>query len=142
MKSISSNWFFATVKLNAVGEDGTEKRTTKQYVVDAMSFTECEARLVEEVSDNELEVVKECKAPFTEVFFSEDEADHRWYKVKVKIITLDERTGKEKKSPVVFLVQAKSNETASNNMKALMADCADYELADVIETSVVDVLTK
>lgn len=143
MKTITGSWFFATVKVDAETPDGMVKRTSEQYVVDAMTFTECEARVTEEVTGGGVEVAKESKAPFSEIFLSEDNRDNRWYKVKVKIITLDEKTGKEKKSSVVYLVQAKSNETAAKYAKEVMDETAmDYELADVVETGVVDVFRK
>lgn len=142
MKSITGSWFFVTVKVDVLGEDGMARRTSEQYVVDAMTFTECEARVTEEVAGGGVEVIKESKAPFTEVFLSDDESDHRWYKVKVKLITIDEKTGKEKKSTVVYLVQAKSNEAASRNAKEMLGGDVDYELADVVETSVIDVFRK
>lgn len=142
MKSITGSWFFASVKRNVIAEDGMVRKTTEQYVVDAMTFTECEARVTEMVCGDEMEVVKESKAPFMEVFLSDNDSDLFWYKVKVKIITLDEKTGKEKKCSVTYLVQAESNEAATKNTKAMLGGDIDYVLSDVVETSVIDVFTK
>lgn len=137
MKAITASWFLVTIKQDVEGEDGSVKRSSFQYVVDAMTFTECEARITEEVGGGD--VVKEARAPFSEVFLSESEG--RWYKVKVALITLDEKTGKEKKTSAVYLVRASSNENALKNVKSMLSD-TDHDITDVVETKIVDVFHK
>lgn len=139
MKSISTNWFLATIKATMESPEGLPKKTTLQYVVAADTFTECEARTLEEAG-GDAEVIRECKAPFSEVFFDE-ENDGRWYKVKIALVTLDEATGKERKTAVVLLVQATSNEGAITSTKAMLKD-VDFEITDVCETKIVDVFHK
>lgn len=139
MKILSENWFFATIRYTEQDEQGMLKKTTAQYVVNAMTFTECEARIIEECGD--CEVTRESIAPFKEVLFSGKDDEKRWYKVKVAFVTLDEKTGKEKKITTMYLVQASSNEYATKNVKEGLTGL-DYEISDVVETKVVDVLYK
>lgn len=82
-------------------------------------------------------------APYTEVFFSEDEGDDKFFRATVAMITLDERTGKEKKTNVNFLVQAKNIETARRYVvDAFLNKQIDYEINRLVETKILDVFEK
>ena len=77
-----------------------QKKVTEQYVVDALSFSEAEARIMEEMShyiSGEFEVVEIDRCVFKEIFFSDAEMADKWYKSKLQFITIDEKTEKEKK---------------------------------------------
>lgn len=133
----------AAMKYVKVTEDGLEQKTVENYVLNAESFTECEKRMVEELGKSigsDYQVVAEAFAPFHEIFFSEDEKDDRYYKVKVKLITIDEKSQKEKKQTVTYLVQASSTAKAEKNTKEMFDDTSiDYEISSVSETKFVDV---
>jgi hypothetical protein len=79
-------------------------------------------------------------APYGEIFFSENENDDRWYKAKLQFITIDEKSGKEKRSNVTYLVQANTFNSAVKNVDAVMGSTMiDYVIASLTETHIMDV---
>ena len=124
-------------------EDGLQKKVTESYTVDALSFTEAEQRIMEEMSSyisGEFEVADIKKASYKEIFFSDEEMADRWYKAKLQFITIDEKTEKEKRSNVMFLVQAGTLNGAVKNIDAAMGGTMiDYAIAAVNETTLMDV---
>lgn len=124
-------------------EDGLQKAVTESYVVDALSFTEAEQRIMEEMSSyisGEFEVTDIKKATYKEIFFSDDAMADRWYKAKIQYITLDEKTEKEKRTSVNYLVQADTLRGAVKNIDEVMGrGAADYAIASVAETTLMDV---
>ena len=180
MRSRTANWFICKIRYEKVMEDGLQKKVTEQYVVDALSFTEAEARIIEEMSQyisGEFEVVEIDRCVFKEVFFmglgekvyensAEDfaravrkgdkeeakkvydrplEEDFKntgsyWYKSKVQFITIDEKTDKEKKSNVYYLVEGTSLANARTNIDAVFqGTMIDYKIASISETNIEDV---
>ena len=124
-------------------EDGRQKMTTELYVVDALSFTEAESAIIEEMSayiSGDFKVTGIAQATYGEVFFSENEADDRFFKAKLQFITIDEKTQKEKRSNVLYLVQAQSLQTAVKYVEEVMGGTMiDYAIAAIQETSIMDV---
>ena len=124
-------------------EDGLQKKVTELYVVDALSFTEAEERIIEEMStyiSGEFEVWEIDRAVYKEIFFSDDDMADKWYKAKLKFITIDEKTEKEKKTTVYYLVQAGSFEGARKNIDEVMGGTMiDYIIDTVSETTIMDV---
>lgn len=115
----------------------------RTYAVDALSFTEAEGRIIEEmkpyVGDNEMEVTAIKIASYKEVFFSDADKDDKFYKVRCNFITLDEKSGKEKKTAVDYLVQAATVEGARKNLdEAMSGTMIDYVIVSVIETNIMD----
>ena len=111
MRSRMSTWFETKVRYTKAQEDGSEKPVTEAYVVDALSFTEAESRIIDEMAvyvTGEFKVSGISKAAYGEVFFSDMDGDDKWYKAKLSFITIDEKTEKEKRSNVNYHVQAKS----------------------------------
>ena len=101
MRSRVTEWFETKIGYEKTTEDGMPKRVKELYVVDALSFTEAEKRICEEMSSyisGAFEVVDIRKATYKEIFFSEDASADRWYKAKLQFITIDEKTEKEKRS--------------------------------------------
>ena len=124
-------------------EDGLQKKVNENYVVDALSFTEAEKRIMEEMSSyisGEF-TIKDIKiAPYKEIFFSDEEMADRWYKAKLEFITIDEKTEKEKRSAVNYLVQAGTLKGAVGNIESVMGTTMiDYVIASVTETKLMDV---
>jgi hypothetical protein len=124
-------------------EDGLQKKVTEQYVVDALSFSEAETRIIEEMSayiSGEFEVTDVKKAQYKEVFFSDAANDDRYYKAKLAFITIDEKTEKEKRSNVTYLVQAATLDGAVTHINEVMnGTMIDYEKSNIAETKVMDV---
>ncbi len=124
-------------------DDGTQKKVTEAYTVDALSFTEAEQRIMEEMSSyisGEFEVADIKKASYKEIFFSDSDEADRWYKAKLQFITIDEKTDKEKRSNVNYLVNAGSLEASVKNIQEVMGGTMiDYTIASVAETQLMDV---
>ena len=124
-------------------EDGTQKKVTETYTVDALSFTEAEASIMEEMSayiSGEFEVRDIKKAAYGEVFFSDSPSADRWYKTKLQFITIDDKTEKEKRSNVNYLVHASSLPEAVKSIDEVMGGTMiDYVIASVAETQIMDV---
>lgn len=143
MRSRTANWFICKIRYEKTMEDGLQKMVTEIYVVDALSFTEAEARIVEEMSSyisGEFEVWEIDRAVFKEIFFSDEDMADKWYKAKLQFITIDEKTDKEKRTSVYYLVQAGSFEDARKNIDETMGgSMIDYVISSVSETKTMDV---
>lgn len=124
-------------------EDGMTKKVPELYVVDALSFGEAEEAITREMSayvSGEFEVKNINPAAYHEIFFSENDNDDRWYKAKLSFITIDEKTEKEKRSAVVYLVQAATFNGAVKNIEEVMGGTMiDYVIANISETKIMDV---
>ena len=143
MRSRTAIWFECKIAYEKVMEDGLQKKVSESYVVDALSFTEAEKRIMEEMSSyisGEF-TIKDIKiAPYKEIFFSDEELADRWYKAKLEFITIDEKTEKEKRSAVNYLVQAGTLKGAVGNIESVMGTTMiDYVIASVTETKLMDV---
>ena len=120
------------------------KKVTEPYLVDALSFTEAEARIIEEMTpyiSGEFTVAAVAKANYSELFFAEDDIKASyWYKVKLGFITLDEKSGAEKKTYTNVLVQSEDLRDAVKRLdEGMKGSMADYIIVSVAETPIVDV---
>lgn len=143
MRSRTANWFECKIRYEKTMEDGLMKKVTESYVVDALTFSEAEARITEEMSayiSGEFSVEDIKKAQYKEIFFDEADSADKWYKAKLAFITIDERTEKEKRSNVVYLVQASSLNAAMKNIDEVMGGTMiDYVQCALSETTLWDV---
>ena len=143
MRSRTSTWFETKVKYQKTMEDGSEKVVSEAYVVDALSFTEAESAIIDEMSvyvSGELKVSGIGKACYGEIFFSDMDDDDKWYKAKLQFITIDEKSEKEKRSNVTYLVQAKSLARALRYIDEVMGKTMiDYDVVGLNETKLMDV---
>lgn len=143
MKAKVSKFFEVKIQYQKMQEDGKEKKVTEQYVVEAMSFTEAETRIAEEMlpyTDGDLDVVSEKIAPYNEIFISDNSTDDKWFVSKVGFITLDEKTAKEKKQTFRYLVQARTSELAMDYTKEMFSHgMSDYRIDAVKDTPTLDV---
>lgn len=135
------NWFECKITYEKMLESGIVDKVTEPYLVDALSFTEAEARIIEEVRafiTGEFTVADIKRTRLSELFFNEN--GDRYYKIKVYFITLDEKSGVEKKTATQMLAQATTLKEAiavlEEGMKGTMAD---YTIACVTETPIVDI---
>ena len=143
MRSRTAIWFECKIAYEKVMEDGLQKKVKENYVVDALSFTEAESRIMEEMSSyisGEFTIEDIKIASYKEIFFSEEEMADKWYKAKLQFITIDEKTEEEKRSNVNYLVQAGTLKGAVNNIESVMGTTMiDYVIATVAETTLMDV---
>ena len=143
MKSRVSKFYEVKIQYQKMQEDGKEKKVTEQYVVEALSFTEAETRIIEEMTPyirGEFDVVSEKIAPFNEIFLSDRTDDDKWFISKVAFITIDEKTEKEKKQTFRYLVQAATSELALDYTKEMLSHgMSDYRIDAVKDTPTLDV---
>ncbi len=140
---MTANWFEGKVKYVRVGEDGRERKVTETYLLDAMSYTEAEGRIVREmesITSGEFWITGLKKSNVMEVVVSNDSQDDRWYKAKVAIVDADEASGREKRSFLYYLVSAASASRALENLnRALETFVVPWEVVSVADTQVADV---
>lgn len=138
-----NKWYECRIRYEKTMENGMQKKVTEPYLADAMSFTEAEARIIEEMKPfitGEFEVTAIKQASYIELFPSEKEEDGKWYSVRINFMILDERTGVEKKTKAEYLVQASDINSARDNFnEAMKATMMDYEITGIKETPVMDV---
>ncbi|GHV59495.1 hypothetical protein FACS1894182_13670 [Bacteroidia bacterium] len=135
------NWFECKVSYEKMMENGVQKRVSEPYLVDALSFTEAEARIIEEIKhyvSGEFTVTNIKRARIAELFFNEK--GDRYYRIKVNFITLDEKSGAEKKTAVQMMAQAFDlKEAIAVLEEGMKGSMADYSIASVTETLIMDV---
>ena len=143
MKSKVSKFFDVKIQYHKMQEDGKEKKVTEQYVVEALTFTEAEARITEEMTPyiiGDFDIVSEKIAPYYEILLSENSNDDKWFLSKVAFITIDEKTAKEKKTSQRLLVQAETSEKAMDYTKEMFSHgMSDYSIDSVQDTPTLDV---
>ena len=142
LRSRSSTWFECKVRYDKTHEDGSEKRVTELYTVDALSFTEAEASIIDNMAvyvSGELKIANINPANYNEIFFSGNDDDDLWFKARLAFITIDDKN-KEKRTYVNYLIQAKSIERAKRYVDEVMGETIiDYELKSLSETKIFDV---
>jgi len=143
MRTRQGTWYETKVRYQKTMEDGYEKVVSERYVVDALSFTEAENAIIEEMSayvSGEMKVSNLGKASYGEIFFSDKDDDDKYFKAQLQFITLDEKTGREKRSNVRYLVQAKSLARALRYVDEVMSkSLIDYDVVGLNETNILDV---
>ena len=135
------NWFQCKIKYEKNAEDGGVIKVSEAYLVDALSFTEAEERINEEMRpfiSGEFLVSDIKRARINELF--DNENGDRWYRCKVNLITLDEDKGLEKRTAITMLAQAGTLKEALEVLeKGMKGTMADYEIAAITETNILDV---
>ena len=143
MRSKTAMWFECKIRYEKIMEDGTPKKVNEVYIIDALSFSEAEERIMEEMSSyisGEIELVDVKIAPYKEIFFADNNLADRWFKAKVVYITIDERTQREKRMPVMVLVNAGNINSAIKNTDDVMGGTMiDYAIIAIQETKIFDV---
>ena len=144
-----SQWIKTSVRFTKRMENGTTKRVTESYLVDALSFAEAEARIIREVTPyicGEFSVSAVKKSNVQEIFRDKVQYDceKKWYKAKVAFITLDENTNSEKRTTAVYMVQAPDFHNALENfIEGMMKETmADFVIVGIEETSILDVFNE
>lgn len=136
-------WFECKIRYEKVMENGMQKKVTEPYLVDALSFTEAEARIIEEMTPfitGEFTVSDIKRANYSELFPSDEESADRWFKCKLIFITLDEKSGAEKKTSTQVLVQAADLRDAVKKLdEGMKGTMVDYQIGSIAETPIIDV---
>ena len=137
-----ANYFEVKITFDKTLENGKEKKVTECYIVNAVSFTDAEAKVIHHVQDviTGLYKVKSIrKYKVAEIVPSE--LGDTYFKCKLNFITLDEKSGSEKKTAVYMLVDAENLDKAKTmlveHMKSTMSD---YSIEKIEETKIVDVI--
>lgn len=134
-------WFECKIKYEKTADDGNIVKVSQGYLIDALSFTEAEARIIEEMRpfiSGEFEVANIKRTKIAELFF--DENGDKWYRSKVNFVTIDEEKGVEKRTANTMMVQAADMKSALEGiLKGMAGTLADYEIASITETAIMDV---
>lgn len=134
--------FISTVRYNKTMQNGLIKTVNEQYLIDALSFTEAEARTIEELTpflSGEFTIPQIVKPRINELFLTTDSDADRYYKVKVSFITIDEKSLVEKKTNSFILVQASDfNNAYDRFILRMKGTMADYEIVSIVETQILD----
>ena len=143
MRSRTATWFECKIRYEKIMDDGLPKKINEVYVVDALSFSEAEERIMEEMSSyisGEIEIMDVKIAPYREIFFADDNLADQWFKAKLSFITIDERTDKEKRTSMMYLVNAGNISSAINNIdKVMSGTMIDYVTTSISATKIFDV---
>lgn len=140
---MQSEWFECKVRYDKTLENGLIKKVTETYLVDALSFTEAEKRFIEEITpfmSGEFIVTDIKRARISELFDSEDLSDDRWFRARIAFITLDEKTGVEKRTAQNVLIQANDFHKAINRLdEGMKGTLGEWVIVTVTETAIIDV---
>ena len=135
------SWFECKVKFDKMMDDGIQKTVTEAYLVDALSFTEAEARITEEMQpyiSGDFSVSAVRRVNLSDIFYNE--GGDRWYRVKTNFITIDEKTAVEKRTASFQMVQACDfSQALSVFIDGMKGTLADFEIASITETMIMDV---
>ena len=143
MRTRTSDYFEVKFQYEKTQEDGMQKKIIEQYTVDALSFTEAEKRIIEEMKvyiSGKTFIKSITRAPYGEIFFDDRESADKFYKAKLDFISIDEKTEKEKKYTVTYLVQSSNLDEAKKNIMDVMdGTMIDYDIQSIAETKIMDV---
>lgn len=142
MKNTINKYFEVKVKMQKTQEDGTQKKVTEQYVVEATTFGEAERRITECLKpyiEGEFDVTDIKIAGYSQIVNVDENAD-KYFKAKVTFVALDETTGKEKKTSELYLVQSETLESAESDVKTFLND-GNTTISSISESAILDVFT-
>lgn len=136
-------WYECRVKYEKTLETGTQKKVTETYLIDALSCSEAESRIIAELAPcivGEFSVKSVKEVHFSEMF--NDPNGDKWYRAKVMYLTIDEKSCREVRNASYMLIQAESFDQAKKNLdKGMKGTMSDWELNTISETNIIDVLT-
>ena len=143
MATANNIWYNVKARYIGVTDEGITKAITEEYLTAALSFTEAETKTSEGAllyGLEEFDIIAMSRTKFSEIVYGDEEAD-KWFKCKINVITIDERSGREKKAPVFFCVNADSALEAHHLLdKHLKTTLLDYTVEQVDETKIIEVI--
>lgn len=135
------NWYEIKVSYDKTADNGMLAKVKESYLIEGVSYTDAEARTVEKLKPfitGEMEIESIVKRKFSEVVL--DGAGDKYYKAKINMVTLDEKSGSEKKQAVVLLIEANDFDTAYKRVSEAIKECvSDCEVVMIQETAIIDV---
>lgn len=138
---MSAIWYECKVKYRKTNDTGVQKMVTEPYLIDAVSYTEAESRINEEMSayiSDEFKITNIKVANYAEIHPFEN--SDRWFKSKVALVAYDEESGKERKTNIYLLVQANDvKEAYDNTVTAMKNTMGDYTIPAISESPIMDV---
>ena len=144
MKQIPGTWFEVKVRYEQTQEDGMNKMVTETYVYKAEDFGEAYDKATKDMSTSisgEFEITAMKIAQYKEIITQDERTEEKYYRVKVNLIILDEKTQKEKKTACYYLVNADSVEKARKYTDTAFSDTLiDYVIEAVQEAKIIDVI--
>ena len=135
-----ATWYLGKIRYQKEDEAGSLKTINEAYLVDAVSYTEAEARMFEIVASNtpDFQLTNLSKMKLSEVFFEENGSEI-WYKAKVQYISFDEKTQKEKKTPHMMLINAENPKDVFEALTKNLGNLNDYQITDINITTILEV---
>ena len=144
MKQIPGTWFEVKVRYEQTQEDGMNKMVTETYVYKAEDFGEAYDKATKDMSTSisgEFEITAMKIAQYKEIITQDERTEEKYYRVKVNLIILDEKTQKEKKTACYYLVNADSVEKARKYTDTALSDeILDHVIEAVQEAKIIDVI--
>ena len=138
---MSKIYFECSVKFRKTDEQGVNKLVTESYIVSALSFSEAESNINEQMKiyvGEDFKIVNIKLTNYSEIATFED--TDKWFKSKISLLYFDEENGKEKKSNIYMLVQANDAKNAyDNTIATLKGTISDFTIPSVSETKIVEV---
>lgn len=135
------NWYEVKVSYDKTADNGMLAKVKESYLIEGVSYTDAEARTVEKLKpfiSGEMEIESIVKKKFSEVVL--DGAGEKYYKAKINMVTLDEKSGTEKKQAVVLLIEANDFDIAYKRVNEAIKECvSDCEVVMIQETAIIDV---
>ncbi|MFC0183331.1 protein of unknown function [Pseudarcicella hirudinis] len=134
-------WYLGKIRFQKEDESGSLKTINEAYLVDAVSYTDAEARLYEYIPDStqNWNLVSLVKQTISEIFHIENGSEV-WYKAKVQYVTFDEKSQKEKKTPIVMLINAENPKDAYELLTKQLGTIDDYHITNVNLTSILEIV--
>jgi len=136
-----NTWFKVKVKYTKQLESGSFKRVSEPYLLSAMTFTDAEARIYEELGSfirGEFSVMGITREDIQDIF-QYDDADS-WFKCKISYDNIDDDGDKKRTVTQNFLVSAKtvkdSYERIEESLESLMLD---YQIISIIASPIVEI---
>jgi len=135
-----ATWYLGKIRYQKEDEAGSLKTINEAYLVDAVSYTEAEARMFEIVASNtpDFQLTNLSKMKLSEVFFEENSSEI-WYKAKVQYISFDEKTQKEKKTPHIMLINDENPKDVFEALTKNLGNLNDYQITDINITTILEV---
>ncbi len=136
-----NNWFTVKVKYTKQLENGTFKRVSEPYLLSALTFTDAEARIYEELGAiirGEFDVVSISRTELHDIFAYDDSAT--WWKCKVTYESAEHDSEKTKKVSQTFLVSAETAKEAYERIQeSLSTLMVDFNIPSIIFSPIVDI---
>lgn len=132
------SYFIATCKYEKMQENGAVKRVSEKYLCDALSIVEADAVVTENLKpyiSGDFFTSKVENSPIAEVIG--DKESDKFYLAKVALITIDERSGKEKKTVSQWLIGGTDfNDAYEMVLREINKCMADIEIVSLAETPI------